>query len=65
MMVRMDRPTATMAFFLPRRRDPPVPFAQGRVGPSGGDGGLAQDLGQVGVAVSGGPAALLAARRIP
>ena len=49
MMTRMERPTATMAFFLPRRRAiRPVAFAEEGVGPAGADGGFAEDPGQVG-----------------
>ena len=39
--------------------DPPVPFAEERVGLAGVDGGLTQGVGQVAVAVAGGVLALL------
>ena len=45
--------------------DASVAFAEEGVGPAGGDGGLAEDRGQVAVAVAGGAAALVLARRTP
>jgi hypothetical protein len=42
MITSSDRPTATMAFFLPRRGDEaPVAGAEEGIGPSGADHGLA------------------------
>lgn len=58
-MMRMDRPTATTAFFLPwRRAMRRVAFAEEGAGARRPDGGFAQDPGQVGVAVPGGAVAL-------
>ena len=45
--------------------DASVAFAEEGVGLAGADGCLAEDPGQVGIAVSGGPVALCAVRRIP
>ena len=45
--------------------DAPVAFAEEGVGAAGGDGGLAEDPGQVAVAVAGGAVALLLARPTP
>ena len=54
MITRMERPTATMAFFLPRRRaSASVAGAEEGVGLAGADGGLAEDPGEVAVAVPG------------
>ena len=62
MMTRMERPTATMAFLLAAAAgDAPVAFAEEGVGPAGADGGLAEDAGQVAVAVPGRAVALLLA----
>ena len=59
-MTRMDRPTATMALLRAAAAgDPPVALAEEGVGPGGSDGGLAEDAGQVGVAVAGGAVAFL------
>jgi hypothetical protein len=62
MITRIERPTATMAFFLaPTTGDPAVALAQESVGAAGSDGGFAEDSGQVGVAVPGAGVAFLAA----
>ena len=49
------------SFLAAAAGDPPVALAEEGVGPAGADGGLAQDPGQVGVAVPGGAVALLLA----
>src|SRR4029453_12231206 len=59
MMIRMERPTATMARLAPRRRGGGAEgLAQEGVGPAGGRGGLPEHAGQIRVAVAGGALAL-------
>ena len=48
----------------PAAGDPPVPLAEEGVGARGADDGLAQDPGQVAVAVAGGVLALLLSGRL-
>ena len=59
MMTRMERPTATMALCAAAPGDAPVPLAEEGVGLGGARGGVAEDAGQVGVAVPGGAVAFL------
>ena len=58
MMTRIERPTATMAFVTSPFGDAPIPGTEEGIGSAGHHGGLAEDAGQVAVAVAGGAVAL-------
>ena len=62
MMMRVDRPTATMARFVAASSgDPPISFTQEGVGAAGRDGRFTEHAGQVAVAVASAAVTFLAA----